>query len=206
MKYRSSLLEQLKKQAFFDKNVVRQLSEPYGVASATVDAFISRSLLRKDILPLRKGLYIAADFYDRHRTDISYTFYLANVLRKPSYISSWTALQYYNLTTEVIRTVTSVTPKLTRAYRTRLGTFEYGTIKPGLFTGFRLERGQFDFFIASPAKALFDLLYSRTRQLRGVQLHQVEPMVEDLRVDLGEMDDQERQTFHTLIATHLSHE
>ena len=45
---------------------------------------------------------MSADFFDKNRSDISYSFYLANIIRTPSYVSSWAALQYYNLTTEAI--------------------------------------------------------------------------------------------------------
>ena len=36
--------------------------------------------------------------------------------------------------------------------------------------------GKFDFFIASPAKALFDLLYFRTNQFRGLNSENVKPV------------------------------
>lgn len=199
MKHRLTLLEQLKSQPFFDRGVVHQLSEPFGLKRATVDAYISQSIRRKEILPLRKGLYIHPEFYDKHRGDVSYLFYLANVLRKPSYVSSWAALQYYNLTTEVIRSTTCVTSRVTRSYRTKVGNFAYQSIKASLFSGFTLQKGTFEFFIASPAKALFDLLYSRTRQFRGITSAQINRLIEELRIDIDEVDERERETFHTLI-------
>jgi predicted transcriptional regulator of viral defense system len=206
MKYRAAIIEQLNAQAFFEKRAVRQLGEQFGLKSTTIDAYISQSIRRKEILPLRRGLYVATDFYDAHKGEVSYSFYLANVLRRPSYVSSWAALQYYNLTTEVIRTTTCVTAKVTRDYRTKVGTFSYQSIQKRLFAGFTLERGTFDFYIATPAKALFDLLYFRTRQFRGITLGAIDHYVQELRIDLDEMDDRERQTFYTLVQHALPHE
>lgn len=199
MKYRELLLEQLKSLPHFDKRAFYQLSKQYGIKEATIDAYISRSLARRDIVQLKKGMYIAASFYEKNAADISYTFYLASVLRTPSYISLWSALQYYDLATEATHGITSVTMKVTREYRTRAGTFSYHSIKEALFSGFSLVTGTFDFFIASPSKALFDVFYFKTRQFRGVTFKMVRRLIDDLRVDIDEMDKKERAAFYTMI-------
>lgn len=166
--------------------------------------YISRSLTRNTIIQLRKGMYVTTDFYEKNRNDISYTFYLANVVRAPSYVSSWAALQYYDLATEAIHEITSVTLKVTRMYRTKLGNFSYHSIMKELFSGFSLVKGKFDFFIATPAKALFDLLYFRTRQFRGIRSDMIQGIVEELRIDFDAMEKKERDIFHTLIKKYLS--
>lgn len=204
MKYREALLEQLKSQPYFNKKAVYQLSEQYGLKSTTVDTYISRSLRRKEIIPLKKGLFISADFYNKNKGDISYLFYLANILRRPSYVSSWTALQYYNLTTEVIHTTTSITPKVTRSYKTKIGNFAYQSIKEALFSDFSLVKGKFDFFIASPSKALLDLLYFKTRQFKSVEFKDLDSLIGELRIDIDEMEEEEREKFYTMMKNHLT--
>lgn len=199
MKYREILLEQLKNQPYFDKKAVNQLSLQYGLKSTTVDAYISRSLKRKDILPLKRGLYVSADFYNKNKNNISYSFYLANVLRGPSYISSWSALQYYDLTTEAIHTIASTTPKITRAYETKVASFAYQSIQKKLFSDFTLVKAKFNFFIASPSKALFDLLYFKTRQFRGVHFKDIKALIEGLRIDIDEMKQDEQEKFYSMI-------
>ena len=199
MKYREIPLEQLKNLPYFDKKTIYQLSEQYGLKKTTVDTYISRSLKRKDIIPLKRGSYISSDFFDKNKNDISYLFYIANILRGPSYLSSWAALQYYNLTTEIIHTTTSITPKLTRSYHTKIGNFAYQSIKEELFTDFSLIKGRFDFFIASPAKALFDLLYFKTRRFSGVNMNNIKSLITELRVDFDEMDKNEKEKFFTMI-------
>jgi len=199
MKSKKNLLEQLKSLPYFSKNTVYQLGKQLGLEDATVDTYISRFLKYKEIFQLKKGLYVSADFFDKNRGDLSYSFYLANIIRTPSYISSWSALQYYNLITESIHSATSVTPKVTRNYQTKAGNFAYQSIKKELFSDFSSVKGNFDFFIASPSKALFDLLYFRTHQFRGVPLKKIKALVEELRIDIDEMDEKERAKFYSMI-------
>ena len=206
MKYKEILLEQLKSLPYFNKKTIYQLSSQYGLKNTTVDSYISRFLRHKDIIQLKKGMYITTDFYKKNKGDISYSFYLANILRTPSYVSSWTALQYYNLATEAIYTITSITPKTTRVYETKVGNFTYQSIKKELFSDFSLRKGTFDFFIASPSKALFDLLYFRTREFRGVQFENIDAIIEELRVDIDEMDKTEREKFYTMIKKYTHYE
>ncbi|KKP59624.1 MAG: hypothetical protein UR53_C0001G0124 [Candidatus Magasanikbacteria bacterium GW2011_GWC2_34_16] len=203
MKYREILIEQLKPLPYFDKKAIYQLSEQYGLKNTTVDTYISRSLKRKDIIPLKKGLYVSADFYNKNKNDISYSFYIANILRTPSYISSWTALQYYDLATEAIHITTSITPKITRSYKTKAGNFTYQSIQKELFSNFSLIKGNFDFFIASPSKALFDLLYFKTRQFRSVRFENIKPLIEDLRIDINEMSEEEQKNLFSMIKNYI---
>ena len=139
------------------------------------------------------------DFFEKNKNDVSYSFYLANIIRTPSYVSSWTALQYYNLTTEAIYSVTSVTLKVTRDYQTKAGNFSYQSIKKELFSDFSLIKGKFDFFIALPSKALFDLLYFRTNQFRSKSAKNIKALIEELRIEIDEMDKNEQEKFYTMI-------
>lgn len=203
---KTNLLEELKPLPYFDKDRILQLGkkqESYNLKNSTIDTYISRFLKEKEIIPLKRGIYVTADFYYKNKDDASYLFYLANILRQPSYISTWTALQYYNLATEVIHTITSVTPKITRNYNTKIGTFSYQSIKKDLFSDFILVKGRFEFFIATPAKALFDLLYFKTRQLKGVKFKDINKLIEELRIDIAEMDNTEQDKFYLIIKKNL---
>ena len=203
MKSKKNLLEQLNNLPHFTKSTVYQLGSQLGLKNSTLNTYISRFVKRKDILPLKNGLYISAKFFADNRSDISYSFYLANILRTPSYVSSWTALQYYNFTTEAIRSITSITSKVTRDYETKAGAFSYQSINRKLFSDYSLVKGKFDFYIASPSKALFDLLYFRTHQFRGVRFEDITKMVEELRIDIDEMDEAERSNFYEKVKAYL---
>lgn len=214
MKSKQNLLEQLKSLPHFSKDSLHQLGKQLGLADSTVDTYISRFLKYKEILQLKNGLYTSSDFFSKNKIDISYSFYLANIIRTPSYVSSWSALQFYNLTTEAIYSITSVTPKVTRNYTTKAGSFTYKSIKKELFSNFSLMQGKttderptkLDFFIASPAKALFDLLYFKTRQFRGVRFEDVKALVEELRIDIDEMDKKEQLKFYTMTRKYINNE
>ena len=138
MKSKKNLLEQLDNLPHFTKSTIYQLGSHLGLKNSTVNTYISRFLKRKEILALKRGLYISANFYAKDNGDISYSFYLANVIRTPSYVSSWAALQYHNLATEAIYGITSVTPKVTRDYDTKAGRFSYQSIQKGLFSDYSL--------------------------------------------------------------------
>lgn len=198
MKSKRNLLEQLKSLPHFEKSSIFQLGEQLGLKDKTTETYISRFLKHKEIHRLKNGLYVSADFFDKNRNDVSYLFYLANITRTPSYVSSWAALQYYNLSTEAIYSVTSVTLKVTREYLTHIGNFTYQSINRDLFSHFLLVHGNFDFFIASPAKALFDLLYLRTFQFRGISLKEIKTLIEELRIDIDEMDKEEQAKFYKM--------
>ena len=199
MKSKKNLLEQLKSLSYFSKDTLYQLGKQLGLQDSTVHTYVSRFLKYKEIIQLKRGLYVSTDFFEKNKNDVSYAFYLANIIRTPAYVSSWAALQYYNLTTEAIHSITSVTPKVTRVYQTKAGHFLYQSIKKDLFSDFFLTKGKFDFYIASPSKALFDLLYFRTRQFRSVRPENIKALVEELRIDIDEMDKREQENFYYLV-------
>jgi predicted transcriptional regulator of viral defense system len=204
--YKSNLLRDLNSLTFFTKNGVLQLGKnenTYNLTDSTVNTYISRYLDESEIILLKKGFYISKEFYDKHKTEPSYLFYLANVLRGPSYISSWTALQYYNLCTEIIYSINSVSPKITRNYETKIGNFLYHNIKEDLFFGYEIKKSKFDFFMATPAKALFDMLYFKTKQFRNIKLADIDYILEDLRIDIDEMSVKERKNFYSLVKNYL---
>lgn len=206
---KQNLLEELKSLPYFDKELVLQLGknkQNYNLKNTTLSVYISRFLKYKEIISLKRGMYVTTDFYNKNKNDVSYLFFIANVLRSPSYISSWTALQYYDLTTEAFNNITSVTPKITRSYKTKIGNFSYQTIKKDLFSNFSIEKGNFDFFIASPSKALFDLLYFKTQQFRGIKFEDINLLIDELRIDIDEMDEKEKKNFFLMIKNYLHYE
>lgn len=203
MKSATNLLEQINTLPYFGKPTVHQLGKQLGLAPSSVTTYISRYLKQRDVAQLKNGLYIATGYLNAHRDDVSYAFFMANVLRTPSYISSWTALQYYGLATEAIKAITSVTTKVSRSYQTKAGNFSYQSIQKPLFTDFVLVKGMFSFFIATPAKAVFDTLYFKTHQFRGLQLPKVWSLIDELRIDLDEMDEKERAKLRSMLNTYL---
>ena len=81
----------------------------------------------------------------------------------------------------------------------KAGNFTYQSIKKDFFSDFYLVKDKFDFYIASPSKALFDLLYFRTYQFRGLDLDGIKKIIKELRIDFDEMDVVEQKKFYSLI-------
>lgn len=212
MKSKKNLIENLKPLPYFTKAVLVQIAEQYALEDVTIDTYISRYIKSKDIIQLRRELYVSKDFYEKNKNDVTYLYYLANVLRKPSYISSWTALQYYSLATEEIGAITSVTQKVTRDYQTKIGTFFYKSINEKSFSDYVFVKGnsesdnKFDFYIASPSKALFDLLYFRTNRYRSIEVRDIGNLLEELRIDFDEMGKKEQDLFYSMVERYKEHE
>ena len=110
------------------------------------------------------------------------------------------------MTTEIIHTITSVTSKITRNHKTKIGTFSYHNIKEDLFSDYSLIEGKFSFFIASPSKALFDLLYFKTNQFRGIKYEDIDLLIEELRIDTDEMSKDELEKFYLITKNYISNE
>lgn len=107
---------------------------------------------------MRRGLYLLAAPY---RKQTPHPFTAANLLQRPSYVSCQSALAWYGLIPEYVPSVVSITTARTGEWQTELGTFLYRHIKNSLFWGYRavdVAPGQ-KAFVASPEKALLDLLY-----------------------------------------------
>jgi predicted transcriptional regulator of viral defense system len=78
-----------------------------------------------------------------------------------SYVSLQSALAYFGMIPEYVPVTTSVTTRRPYHWETPLGIFTFRHIQVDFFIGYRLEdigEGQ-QAFIASPEKALLDLIY-----------------------------------------------
>jgi predicted transcriptional regulator of viral defense system len=94
---------------------------------------------------------------------------ISNCLHAPSYISLQSALSYFNLIPEGVYSYLAVCTSKTITYTTAVGAFQYRTVKPSLYFGYRiLEQSKFPVLMADPAKAILDLLYL-SPELRSVE-------------------------------------
>lgn len=109
---------------------------------------------------LRRGLYALAPPYQKVKP---HPFVIANRLVPGSYVSLQSALAYYGLIPEVVPVTTSVTTRRPARWETPLGVYEFHHVKIGLLRGYQqmaLAEGQAA-FVATPEKALLDLVYLR---------------------------------------------
>jgi predicted transcriptional regulator of viral defense system len=120
---------------------------------------ITKLLAMGDLVRVKKGIYIDPHSQYPYSKEI-----LANLIYGPSYVSLEYALRHYNLIPEAVRVVTSVTTGRRKRYMTPVGDFDYAHL-PQHFFAPGVEYCSIDdtrgYMIASPEKAIFDMLYLR---------------------------------------------
>lgn len=138
------------------------------------------------VIRLKRGLYVVNP--EKSGKTLSSEL-IANHLYAPSYISMSTALRYYGLIPEAVYTHQSMTVKHSRCFQTPIGTYDYKYIDRNAFSvGVRsVNKGDYAFLIASPEKALCDLIANSPKvNLRF--LKDVENYLEnDIRMDMDEL-------------------
>lgn len=118
---------------------------------------LSRWVKAGKIHQIRRGLYAIAPPYQKKHP---HPFLVANHLQSASYVSLQSALSFYGLIPEVVNITTSVSTGRPERLETPLGPYEFRHIKTALFFGYRMtELGEQSAFVASPEKALLDLIY-----------------------------------------------
>lgn len=138
------------------------------------------------IIRIKKGLYVAKDYIEESKKTGNFSVYLeflANIVRRPSYLSMDYMLYNYNILTEVPASYTIITKKKTAKFFNEFGNFLYHSIRKDLFCGYKESReGKLVVFKATKSKALFDFLYFRKNSLVG------EESARELRLNLGEFN------------------
>jgi len=131
-------------------------------SEVSIRFLLTRAHKRGDVAKLRRGLYSLG-----YQTPSELA--IANALLKPSYVSLYYAMAYYNLIPEAPYEVTSATTRTTRRFQVAGKEYSYHHLKPAAFAGYRPERvGEQIVLIAEPEKAFLDALYLAT--LRGLPL------------------------------------
>jgi len=132
---------------------------------------------------VKKGLYLWNGLDEPYSREI-----LANLIYGPSYLSLEYALSLHGLIPEAAALVTSVTTGRNKSFDTVAGTFSYQALplayySPGIsyMTG-TSGRG---FMVASPAKALFDMLYLKIPRLREDEFPAY--LFDDLRMEVDDV-------------------
>lgn len=117
---------------------------------------------------------------------LSNPLYIASHLVDPAYISYWSALHYHGFTTQVPRQVFSATTRKKRRVTFAGQTFNYVTLQPHKFFGYRRDvAGGLPVLVADEAKAIIDSLnqsrYAGGMLEVGLALHRALP---DLDLDV----------------------
>lgn len=149
---------------------------------------LSRWVNTGKIYQLRRGLYSIAPPYQKNTP---HPFLVANHLQKASYVSLQSALSYFGLIPEVVNTTTSVSTGRPERLETPLGTYEFRHVKTEFLFGYQMvELGGQSAFVATPEKALLDLIYLQpgsdsTVYLKELRLQNTEKLDKDLLLKLS---------------------
>lgn len=150
------------------------------------------------IVRLKRGFYVVAPEYLGKTLSSEL---IANHLYTPSYISMSTALRYYGLIPEAVYVHQSMTVKHSRSFQTPVGSYDYRYISREAFSiGVRsIHKGDYAFLIASPEKALCDLIANSSkvnlRYMKDVEMY----LEQDIRMDMDEFYKMDRGIFEDYI-------
>lgn len=141
---------------------------------------LSRMVKNGEYINIVKGLYETSPSTPGYQ--------LAGSIYGPSYLSFEFALSYYNLIPEAVYTFTSATydKKKKKKFETPFGTFTYRDVPKEVYPlGVELVReGEYSYWIASPEKALCDVLYTKSPVANQKELQSL--LFDDMRIDEGE--------------------
>lgn len=143
---------------------------------------LTQLLKTNSLIRVKKGLYIFGPLFARQPYSLQV---LANLIYGPSYISLEWALHTYGMIPERVEEITSVTTKRNQMFNTPIGRFSYiHKSLPAYSMG--IERRQISeyqsYFIATPEKALVDLLTIRRNQISKTS-DLKELLFEDFRIE-----------------------
>ena len=160
-------------------------------------AIVKRSVAKGHLIPIRRDLYLIRN----SKGPLLNSFEIASIIYGPSYISFESSLSSHGWIPEAVRTTTSASVKRSKEFETPIGVFSYEHIPIKAFP-FGIEQhkqGEITLFIASPVKALADIIYVRKRAWDSI-----DDLSEDLRIDLENFQMSDRQTLAELIVNYPS--
>lgn len=144
---------------------------------------ISELIKSGDLIPLKKGLYIAGI-----KTDLTgpEPFLIANHLWGPSYVSLESALSYWGIIPERVYEVSSITMKGSKKYKTSTGRYSYRSM-PSPYYSFGIKSIELApkqvVRIATPEKALCDQIITTTGLALRSPIQTRKYLLDDLRID-----------------------
>ena len=117
-----------------------EIARVRGISLASAKVTASRYVRQGLLLRLKKNLYILRKAWNAASKEDK--FRLANLGQTPSYISLMSALEYYEITTQMQRDFfESVAVKRTKEIQVNGNVFRYSKINVALYFGFKKEKG-----------------------------------------------------------------
>lgn len=144
-------LNSITKLYFGYEDIARVLDISPASARVSASRYVKLGLLMR----LKRNTYILRERWNTASREERFT--LANLGQVPSYISLMTAMDYYEITTQMQRDIIeSIALKRTKEISLNGSLLRYSKISQTLYTGFTRYH---EFFIATPEKAFLDAVY-----------------------------------------------
>lgn len=184
------------------KNILLSIETPY-IDTQTLLSLLTgyrqprerilRMVKNDELIRLKNGFFLITDKIRRGSNTLIPYEQVANLLYGPSYVSLEWALSFYGMIPERVHTVTSMTLGRNKEYHTPIGDFVYHRLSSFSYSIGITQKQSVDFIggflMASPEKALADLVFVSCKGLDKVQLKQ--DLLESKRIDpecLHQMD------------------
>jgi len=131
------------------------IAKAMGISADSAKVTASRYVKLGILVRVKRNIYVLRDVWKSAGREEK--FLLVNLGQVPSYISLMSALDYYEITTQVQRNFfESAAIKRTKEIHVDGSIFKYVKVNSDYYFGFKKEK---DFFIATPEKALVDAFY-----------------------------------------------
>ena len=165
-----------------------------GEKRGSVRNIVKRAIASGEIVHIRRGLYCLSAKYNRNGIN---RFALANLAYGPSYVSMESALSIHGWIPEAVHSVTSVSARRAKSFKTPLGFFDYVQVRQfpmmAAVECVEDESSGIAFLVARPLKALADIVASRGHDWIGC-----EPLEENLRIDRENLESLSSRDFDEL--------
>lgn len=176
------------------RNRLKLIETPYVDAQTLINLFadykkpreaILRMVKNNELIRLKNGLYIINEKITDANSKAVPLEQVANFLYGPSYVSMEWALSFYGMIPERVYSVTCATLGRNKEYHTPIGSFSYYHLSSRCYSVGVMQKKSPDFvggfLMASPEKALADMVFKTCKSLNKDQLK--EELVESKRID-----------------------
>lgn len=165
------------------KNILKLIETPYIDAQTLLKLLadykkpreaILRMVKNEELIRLKNGFYLISEKITQGSMKVIPFEQVANLLYGPSYVSMEWALSFYGMIPERVHTITSMTLGRNKEFHTFVGDFSYFTLSSERYSIGVTQKKSSDFvggfLIASPEKALADMVFKTCKNLDKDQL------------------------------------
>ena len=167
-----------------------------GSNGARLDGLLKRAVASREVWRVHRGLYCLSDRYKYGKVD---PLELAQRIHGPSYVSLETALSYHGWIPEAVHAITSAALGRSRTFDTPVGLFSFTRVPQRRFLAGarRVSEEGGAFFLATPLKALADLVYAQRHDW-----HSAAPVMESLRVEADSLAELTGEMFDEVMSAY----